>query len=262
MKKYIKAIFLVGWRIILAYFLWMRKYSKHPEKYPIEVRFAKVQKLAKKVLEVFNVVYDVRGLDDYYASKKPGENRLIVCNHISDTDPIVMMALSKSPITFVAKKESESFPFVGRVIKCLDGEFLDRNNLKQELKVMISVQNKLKNYKNLDFIIYPEGTRNKKPNEDALEFHHGTFRPAMKAGISFTVCSIFGSQRVLNKEYKNKYNPIELNYIKTFTVDEYKGSTTLQMAILAHDMVVKSVNEQKIIDEKLMHSLNLKHQDI
>ncbi len=261
MIKYLKAIFLVGWRIIVAYFAWMRKYAKHPEKYPIEVRFAKVQKLAQRVLKSFNVVYDIHGLDEYYASKKPGENRLIVCNHISDTDPIVMMALSKTPVTFVAKKESETFPFVGKVIKCLSGEFLDRNDLKQELKVMMNVQNKLQNYRNLDFIIYPEGTRNKKPDQDALEFHHGTFRPAMKAGISFTVCSIFGSQRVLNKKCKNKYNPIELNYIKTFTVDDYKDSTTPQMAVLAHDMVVKSVNEQRVVDKEMMHSLNKRHKD-
>jgi len=215
MKKYFKAIFLAGWRIIVAYFAWMIKYSRHPNKYPIEERFAKVQKLARQVLTALNVVYDIHGLDEYYASKKPNENCLIVCNHLSDADPIVMMAVAKKPVTFVAKKESAKFPFVGRVVKSLSGEFLDRNDLKQELRVMMSVQNKLQNERNLDFIIYPEGTRNRTPKNDALEFHHGTFRPAVKSGCSFVVCSIFGSQRIFNKNCKNKFNPVELNFIKS-----------------------------------------------
>jgi 1-acyl-sn-glycerol-3-phosphate acyltransferase len=261
MIKYLKAVFTAGIRIIIAYFVWMIRYSNHPEKYPIELRFKRVQKLAQAVLKAFNVVYDLHGYDEYYTSKKPNENRLIVCNHLSDTDAIVMMALSKTPITFVAKKESEKFPFVGRVIKSLSGEFLDRNDLKQELRAMMNVQQKLTTYKNVDFIIYPEGTRNRNPLTDAKEFHHGTFRPAVKAGIPFTVCSIYGSQRVLDIKCKNKYNPIELNYIKTFTSNDYSSLTTPQIAIMAHDMVIKSVNEQRKVDHAMMHDLNKRHQD-
>lgn len=172
MIKYLKAVLTAGIKIIIAYFKWMIRYSNHPEKYPIELRFRRVQKLSQDVLKAFNVVYDLHGYDEYYASKKPNENHLLVCNHLSDTDAIVMMALSKTPITFVAKKESIKFPFVGRVIRCLSGVFLDRNDLKQELRAMIDVQHKLTTYKNLDFIIYPEGTRNRNPMADTKEFHH------------------------------------------------------------------------------------------
>ncbi|MFA6667412.1 MAG: lysophospholipid acyltransferase family protein [Bacilli bacterium] len=259
MKKYLKAILLAGWRIIVGYFTWMVRYSRHPEKYPIEKRFAKIQKLSQKVLKALNVVYDVKGLDEYYKHKKPGENTLIICNHLSDADPIVMMALAKTPVTFVAKLESKKFPFVGRVVRSLSGVFLDRNDLKQELRQMMKVQEMIKNYRNLDVIIYPEGTRNKNSDGDALEFHHGTFRPAMKSGADLAIFSIFGSQRVFNIKCKNKYNPIELRYLKTFTQDDYKSMSTPEMALLAHDMVVKSVNESRIVDKELMKKLNKKH---
>ncbi len=261
MRKYLRAIIIVGWRIIFAYFNWMIRFSKHPKKYSIEKRFDKIHKLSIKVLKALHVKYDVNGLDEFYKSKKPGENTLIVCNHLSDADPIIMMALAKSPLTFVAKKESEKFPFVGKVLKSIDGIFLDRSDLRQEIKQIMKVQDMIKNYPNLDIVIFPEGTRNKNPLSDTLEFKHGSFRPAMKSGSDVAVFSIYGTQRVLSFKCKNNWNPVEVRYIKTFTPDDYKDKTTPEMAELTHDMVLKSVNESRIRDKELMKELNKRHFD-
>lgn len=239
----------------------MRKYAKHPEKYPIEERFARLQKLDRYVLKKLHVVYDIDGLDEYYKTKKEGHNRLIVCNHLSDADPMVLVALAKTPLSFVAKKETENFPFIGKVVKALSGEFLDRNDLKQELRVMMRLQDKMTKYKNLDFVIFPEGTRNKNPLEDVLEFKHGSFRPAMKSGSDFSVVSIYGSQRVFNIKCKNNNNPIEVRYLKTFTYDDYKDFTTSQMAKISYDMVNNEIKKLRLVDKELMYKLNKKHQD-
>lgn len=259
MRKYLRAIILVGWRIIVAYFAWMIRFSRHPEKYSIEKRFEKIHKLSIKVLKAFGVVYNVKGLNEFYKNKKPGQNTLIVCNHLSDADPIIMMALAKSPLTFVAKKESEKFPFVGKVVKSIDGVFLDRGDLRQEIKQILKVQDMLKNYPNLDIVIFPEGTRNRSPLTDTLDFKHGSFRPAMKEGLDIAVFSVYGSQRILSYKCKNRYNPVELRHIKTFTKDDYKSLSTSEMAVLVHDMVNNSVKELRVEDKELMKKLNKKH---
>lgn len=261
MRKYLRAAIIVGWRIIFAYFNWMIRFSKHPDKYSIEKRFDKIHRLSIKVLKALHVVYDIDGLDDFYKNKKPGENSLIICNHLSDADPIVMMALAKSPLTFVAKKESEGFPFVGKVLKSIDGIFLDRSDLRQEVKQIMKVQDMLKNYPNLDIVIFPEGTRNKEPLKDPLEFKHGSFRPAMKNGGDIAIFSMYGTQRVLNYKCKNNWNPVEIKYLKTFKKEDYKDKSTPEMAAISYDMVLKSVNDLRTIDKNLMKKYNKRHFD-
>ncbi len=261
MRKYFRAVLVVGWRIIFAYFNWMIRFSKHPNKYSIEKRFDKIHKLSIKVLKALHVVYDIDGLDEFYKNKKPGENSLIVCNHLSDADPIIMMALAKSPLTFVAKKESEKFPFVGKVLKSIDGVFLDRSDLRQEVKQIMKVQDMLKNYPNLDIVIYPEGTRNKDPLSDTLEFKHGSYRPAMKNGGDIAVFSIYGTQRVLSYKYKNNWNPVELRWLKTFTKEDYKDKSTPEIAKITYDMISNSVKELREKDKELMKQYNKRHFD-
>ena len=82
------------------------------------------------------------------------------------------------------EKELEDKPFAGKVITGIDGLFLDRNDLKQSLRIMMKVEDDLKNRKDKNWIIFPEGTRNKDPMKNVKEFHHGTFRPAVTITIA------------------------------------------------------------------------------
>ena len=42
---YGRAVAIAGGTIIVDYFKWMRKYAKHPEKYPFDKRYKDVRKL-------------------------------------------------------------------------------------------------------------------------------------------------------------------------------------------------------------------------
>lgn len=126
---------------------------------------------------------------------------------------------------------------------------------------MMRIEKRIVSDENLDFVIYPEGTRNKDYKGGPLQFKYGTFRPAMKTGVPFTIFSVYGTNRVLSKKFKNKYNPIQVRCIKTYTKEEYADKTTAEMALIAHDIVKDNVAEMVIKDKEMMHSLNKKHQD-
>ena len=49
MWKYFKVVIKVLFPIIWAYFSWIIRYSNHPEKYPFDKRWEKVQKIVRKV---------------------------------------------------------------------------------------------------------------------------------------------------------------------------------------------------------------------
>ena len=255
MLKYLRVIFFEFFPLTWAYFSWILRYSRHPEKYPIDVRFAKVQKLIRHVLKLFHVHYESINVE--YVQRKDDEMpRLIVCNHLSNADPLVFIALMEKPISFVAKKETEKFPFVGRIIKILDGVFMDRSDLKQSLKVMKTVEKNLSIVDGFDYVIFPEGTRNKNPETEAVEFHHGSFRPGVKANAEILQFALYGTFRVFNKHINWKNIPVEIKYIDKYTEEDYKKTTTPELASKAHDLVVSEVNELRKLDEDLIKELN------
>lgn len=258
MWKYIKVIFKCLPAIIIAYFAWIIKFSRHPEKYDIKLRFYKIQKLIRKILRAFNVSIseiDLNGFNSYNSLK----NRFIVANHLSDADPLIFLAYSKRPITFVAKKETAKFPLVGRVIKILEGEFIDRNDLKMQLKVFKNVENKMREMPSLDWIIFPEGTRNKIDVNEVQEFHYGSFKPAMRNNLDIYVFSLLGTQRILDSKCKNKSYVIPLKLNEIITYENYKEKTTVEVSNYAYKICSDGVKELIPIDKSYIAKFSKKH---
>ena len=236
MLKYLRVIIKVLPSLIGAYFSWMIKYSKHPEKYDINLRFNRVQKLIRKVLIAFKVNVQYFNFDEFYQKADKNRPYLIVANHISDFDPLIFIAIAKN------------------IIKCLDGEFLDRNDLKQSLKVFKNIASKMEKIDNLDWLIFPEGTRNKININEVQAFHYGTFKSAMKTNSDIHVMSLLGTQRVLDVKCKNKMYPVLVKYNGTFSSEDYAKLTTVVVSEQAQKLCNEGV--KSLIEEE--RSLNIK----
>lgn len=233
---YGKAVIKVGPRIIGGYFAWMRKYAKHPEKYPFKDRYNKVRKLLLALDKSFDVKYIVEGLD-----KLPKETYCLISNHLSAYDPLVFINILEEPCTFVAKKELENKPFAGKIIKGIDGLFLDREDLKQSLRVMMKVEKELKE-RQKNWIIFPEGTRNKDPLKLVKDFHHGTFRPATKAEVPIVPVALYGTFRVLKRKPIYKAYPIHVKFLDPIYPSEYKSMTTQEIASLCQEKIEQALS--------------------
>lgn len=257
MRKYCKSFFKVGWYIIFCYFFWILRYSKHPEKYPIELRFKRTQKLCKKVLLALGCKFYEKGCDDFYNNEHK-DNNLIICNHQAAADPLVIISLAKKPVTFVAKKEVEKTPFIGKIIKSIDGFFIDRGNLRAEFKTIQDVEKQLIEKNNLDIVIFPEGTRNTKSLTETLEFKHGALRPAFKANKSIKVCSIFGTYRILTKKIYYKKLAIQLNYLDYYNNYDLQNSNTVDISNKSKEIIDNELKYLEENDRVLMKMLNRK----
>ncbi len=249
MFKYFKVIIKLIFPITWIYFTCLLPYSIHPEKRSLEKRFFKIQKIIKKIFKAFNVNFHTEDLTNFYKCRNNEDNYLFVCNHLSLLDPLIFIALAPRPISFVAKIETKKIPLVARAIKILDGEFMDRDDLKQSLKVMLRVENKLKNTKNLDFMIFPEGTRNKEDIYKTLVFHHGTFRPAMKAKKSIVSFALTGNDKILSLKDKSKKYDVYIKLVKIYEPKNYENLKTMDIAIDCQNETNKKL---AIIKEELM----------
>ena len=88
MFKYLRIIFFCLPKLIIEYFRWMIKFSKNPEKYPIELRYQKVRSLVIYVLNHWPMKLEHHNFDYLNNQEKCC---LIVPNHISDIDPLIFI---------------------------------------------------------------------------------------------------------------------------------------------------------------------------
>lgn len=236
MGRFLKPAFTAAPRIIGAYFAWMNKYSKHPEKYPLTVRYQRAIKLIDKVVKDLDVEVHVSGLENLPKNEKV----CYVSNHLSSFDPVALLPLLKENTSVVAKKEIETFPFVAKVFLSMDGKFMDRSDLKQSLKVMMEVQKSLKN-QDKSWLIYPEGTRNKDPLCNIREFHSGTFRAPTKAGVSIVPIATYGTQTVLKRKPRYKKHHVYISFLKPITPEDYSDMSTDVLAEKCRQVIQKEV---------------------
>ena len=234
-RRVAKTISLNLFPIVGGYFAWMKKYAKHPEKYPHLERQDRTRKLCFKVCKDLNFDYHIEGLENI-----PDRASGIYCDHLSIADPLSFVALLEKPTSYISKKENEKTPFVCKVIQGLGGEFMDRDDLKQSLKVMMHVQKDLENNVK-SWVIFPDGTRSKDCQKKVLPFHHGSFRPAFKAKAPIVPVAIYGTQVAMSGRHYYKKYPIYISILKPLLPEDYATMTTEEIANKVHGMIQRTI---------------------
>lgn len=237
MLRYTKAVLKLIPRFIKDYCFAIRKFAKNPSKYSFEKRYKTLRRIVKSFSKRLGVHLDVTGLE-----KLPEDVKyLLVANHLSAFDPLPIISLMEDNMSFVSKIETENLFAVGKAIKSVDGLFLDRQNLKQQLKTMLKVQNDLKE-QNKNWLIFPEGTRNDDPLSLIKEFHPGTFRPAVKNEVPIVPIAIYGTQRVLTFLPQLKKYVVSVSILDPIYPNEYKDLTNEELANRCKDAIQKELS--------------------
>ena len=247
MKHIIKAGCTAGVDMMTSYFLWMIRYSRNPKKYPLEKRFKKIVRLAKHVLRRLSVDTYVTGLENI-----PSDTACFFPNHQSAFDALAILTVLKNPSSFVCKKEIYKYFMLGRAARCLEAEFMDRDDLRQSLKVMMRVKEDLA-AKNKSWIIFPEGTRVKEVIGPLGDFHHGSFKPAMSAKVPIVPVAIYGTFRVLKTKPEFKRYPVQISFLKPIMPEEYEGKNTQEIAKIVQERVQAEITfKLRPTDHELM----------
>lgn len=249
MKKFIKIlkfIFLLIPSLIGAYFGWILRYAHNPEKYPFEQRYAKFHKLMLKVAKHSSMELRV---DNKKLLDELEDGSLIVANHQSAMDIILIGALSERPISFISKKENEKTPLVGKCIKIINGIFIDREDPVQTVKCFKIAEENMT--KGITYVIYPEGTRNKNPIANEIgEFHSGSFRLGVKANKGVLLMATFGQFRVLSNDYLYKSYLVQVNFLTYYKPDVFLKMSTGDLSMIARDTINDDVERMKVLDKE------------
>ncbi len=242
--KWIRLVFTAGIEILYAYFAWMIRYSAHPERYPLELRYKKVHDLAFSLTKKLHV--DFSGNAPETLSSLQGSN-LIVSNHLSIFDIVALLAISEKPLTFIGKKETANMPFVGKCLKAIHGFFLDREDPKQAVRLFMEI-GKYMRENNATVVVYPEGTRLKSHYEDVAEFHAGTFKLVEWGKAELHPLAGFGTWRPLSKSEHEASFPVQLRFLAPSSYEECKGVSTTVLASKTHHLVNEEVHKMQDYD--------------
>lgn len=118
---------------------------------------------------------------------------VVVANHASYVDGVLLKAVLPTRFTFVIKKEMTSVPFAGLLLRRLGAEFVDRYNRQSgaaDARRLMRAANS-----GTSLVLFPEGTFSGKPGLD--RFHGGAFTIAARAGAPVSPIVIRGARHIL-----------------------------------------------------------------
>lgn len=204
------------------YYLFKIWYCGVSDKISFEESFQIVKKVTKKANHAGRVTVKAYGLENI-----PDQDGFIFFpNHQGLFDVLVFLDSCPRPFSFVAKKEASNVILLKQVIRALGAYPMDREDIRQSMKVISAVTEDVKNGKN--FLIFPEGTRSKMGNK-LLEFKGGSFKSATKAKCPIVPCALIDCFKPFDE---NNIHPVTVTviYMKPIYYDEYKNMKTVDIA--------------------------------
>ncbi len=178
MKKIIFGIYIFFSMIISIFYMVILKVLKKEDRFYDLFLYP----CFKFLLKILNVEVDVQGDIKY-----PLNNTLVISNHLSLMDIVVLFVYVKEPMVFVSKIENSRVPIIGRWMKYHGAIFIDRTKVKESIRSLAKATEYMK--ENKPVMIFPQGTREEKDinfKPGSLKFVHKSEGDILTIGLTNT----------------------------------------------------------------------------
>jgi 1-acyl-sn-glycerol-3-phosphate acyltransferase len=157
----------------------------------LQWRWAVLRGLSRAALAAMGVLISVSGL-----ARVPRGQAIIMFNHASYADAIILAAVLPGEPTFLVKKELAQQFFAGNVLRRLGALFLERYDLSGSLADTAAATDAAKTGRLLVF--FPEGTFTRRPG--LLSFHLAPFKIACEANLPVLPGILRGTRSMLRSD--------------------------------------------------------------
>jgi 1-acyl-sn-glycerol-3-phosphate acyltransferase len=180
--------------------------------------------------------------------KTPKEGRyLLVCNHLNDVDPPVLMKFfPQQEIAFISKRENEEKFILGKFMHRLYCQSINRENDREALKTIINCINILKEDK-ASVGVFPEGWCSL--DFKLHPFRPGVFKIAQKANVPIVVCTLRNTKDVVKNILHLKPSSVEMRVLEVIPAEQLQGVTTVDVAHRCYDLMAADLGPELIADE-------------
>jgi len=173
---------------------------------------------AKLWLRVAGISVDIRGLE-----RLPAGTAMVVANHSSYIDGVLLKAVLPANYAFVIKKEMVKVPLAGLLLRRIGAEFVDRFNRHSGAMDARRLMRAATGGSSLVF--FPEGTF--LPMPGLARFHGGAFTIAARAQMPVVPVAIRGARNILPGDSiwpRPGYVSIEVLTMVTASANDDAGS--------------------------------------
>ncbi len=168
---------------------------------------------------------------------------LYVGNHRSYFDIVLTYVRVPRPTGYVAKAEMAKWPLLSIWMRYLHCLFLDRSNIKEGLKTILTGIEKVKS--GISICIFPEGTRNKVP-DTFLPFHEGSFKIAEKGNVPIIPMTIVNSAAVFEDQFpKIRKATVVIEYGKPIYIKDLDKETRKNLGTYVSGIISETYFKNK-----------------
>lgn len=231
------------WRIILMvlynlpfvpwWWYQLCHYAKHTDEIPEDKKYALLKKITVHANKGGRVKIDVHGQENIPRE----ENFVFFPNHQGLFDVLSIIEASDRPFSVVAKIEVKNIFFLKQVFAIMKAKFMDRDDVRQSLKVILSVTDEVKAGRN--FLIFPEGTRSKNGNHPG-DFKGGSFKCAMNAHCPIVPVAMLNSYQAFDT---NSIHPVtvQVHFLEPLYYEDYKDMKSTEIAKIVRARIVERI---------------------
>lgn len=175
-----------------------------------------------------------------YENVPQNETVLYVGNHRSYFDILMTYCRCPGLTGYVAKDSMEKIPLLSHWMKLLYCLFLNRDDIRQGLKTILTGIEQMKN--GVSMCIFPEGTRNHDPC--LLPFKEGSMKMAEKTGCAIIPMAITNSDEIY-ENHRPKIKPVHviLEYGKPIYAKELSKEEKKFLGAYTQDKIQKMLEQ-------------------
>lgn len=211
--------------------LYMNKFGN----YSYEDKYKHLRKITTYANRGGKVEIEAHGVENI-----PNEDGyMIYPNHQGMYDVLTIIATNKSPFSVVMKKELQNIPLLKSVFKAMGAISIDREDIRQSLKVIQEVSKQVKEGRN--FLIFAEGTRSKEGNRVG-EFKGGSFKAATKAKAPILPVALIDAYRPFDEKSLDKVK-VKVCYLEPIYYEQYKDMSSNEIASMVQKRISDKINE-------------------
>jgi 1-acyl-sn-glycerol-3-phosphate acyltransferases len=230
-----RIVLMVLRNLVSIPYIWIRLcyHANHVERYTDEEHYEMLTNIVKRANKGGRVTIQVTGQENI-----PKDRGFIFYpNHQGLYDVLAVIDVCPVPFSVMAKQEVKNIPFLKQVFACMKAHMLDRNDVRQGMKIIQAVTEEVRQGRN--YLIFAEGSRSKDGNK-VQEFKGGSFKAATKARCPIIPVALIDAFKPFDRS-SAKPVTVQVHFLEPILYEEYKEMKTLEIAKLVRERIEQMI---------------------
>lgn len=191
--------------------------------------------LSQNIFKSTRSAIQIQGLENI----PQNETLLIVSNHQSNFDVVVLMGYLKIPFGVISKKELKKIPIFSTWMKLFHCVFMDRSTPRKSVE---AIQESINNIKaGYSQLIFPEGTRSK--SNTMGTFRAGSLKIALKTNTTILPVTVNDTYKIFEETNKIKSANVKLTVHKPIRLNQLDSNTTQNLSSYIENIIKSGLNQ-------------------